>query len=827
MVEMQPSSENSISDDEPLQQFIEQWLVEASPDLADAARYAAIPHHFDVTLLSLLRGTAEHTQSLVDKLQKAGFVFPVESEKFGLLPTIRDFLLRDWHRNNQQTYRRLSSQAATYYQNRDPFNEADQMEVLYHQLGADDKQGIAYLSPLFEWAWNGRLLGRAEQLLRIANEQKPVLDPAAQAWLLYFQARLDAAYHRSAQSAKTLNALLDQPLSPTLKAQVLVNLGNVQIQRQRWTVALAKYEEALDLFLEMNDSLGARLVCEARGNAYIHLASKLGGLPETPTIPLSRFQKWLHYFLHLPFLLYRWFSRRITFLPNLYFGTDYQDWVIIRLLYEAIRQFEQASTHLEKLPTAHHSAAAELSADIQIRLADLYHRVGDWARADRLFHRISNAPAVKTNEYRRAVLQLGEGRAALGRSQSTLAREKLQAAHEVFLRYGDQSAVVVTTRLLGDRQMADGDPDAAVSFYLESIEAALTANDLLALTRVWSMLTALQTEGMLSKSTKDRVNALAKKIDRRVYIARFPGLLLQRFRKLAAYVVLPLTYLLGPILIVQFAFLFNILESIYQTMRVSSLTGVIELITGLIFILILVSFTLWLYEFCYVIAGWFFVRRLPFKYVAKHQPKYVVVTSEGIAVRDEQDSLQELGWNHVKGFTSLNRALWNKSLPLFSRLLLYSDKHVFLLDGIIHSYDFMHRDIKQRLKEANSSLKMLCLDYSLFASRWTLPVLGLTFLVMIVDLTGLFDPQMEPNLMGIKLRDGNTHDLLFSSILYLFTLWAFNFFPLTGLGRLLINRLVAQRSSGKQFALGFNWPLWLAFIFLLLWTLNWILGMAA
>lgn len=827
MVEMQPSSGDSFPNDNPLQQFLEQWLAEASPDLAEAARYTAIPHHFDLTLLNMLRGTAEHTESLVEKLQQAGFIFPDESERFGLLPAIRDFLLRDWHRDNPQTYRRLSAQAVTYYQSRESGREFDQLEVLYHQLGADDEQGIALLSEMFEWAWNGRLLGRAEQLLRIANEQKPVLSPAVQAWLLYFQARLDAAYHRLEKSEEILRSLLDQTLAPTLKAQVLVHLGNIQVQTQRWGDALALYGEALDLFLEMNDRLGARLACAARGNTYIHLASSLGGLPETAVIPQSSLRVWLHHFLHAPFLLYRWLSRRIPFLPNLYFGTDYQDWIIIRLLYEAIHQFEQAAAHLAKLPADYESTAAELSADNQIRLADLYHRVGDWEHAGRLFRRISNAPAVETNEYRQAVLHLGQGRAALVRSQTDAAGGFLQTANEVFLRYGDQRTAVVSSRLLGDTQITAGNPDAAASFYIESIEAALAANDLLALTRVWSMLATLSSQGILSKSTQARVKALAKKLDRRVYMARFPGALLRRFRNLAAYVISPLTYLIGPILIIQFTFLFSILGSIYQTIQISSLTGITELITGLIFILMLVPLTIWLYEFFYIFAGWFFVRRLSFKYIAHHQPKYVVVASEGIAVRDEQGKLHELDWDRIKGYTSLNRALWHMSLPLFSRLVLHSEKHVLLLEGIIHSYNFMQHDIAQHLNVASSSFKRKDLDFSWFASRWTLPVVGLTILVAIINLFGLFDPQGELNLIGIRLSDGKIHNLLIGSVLYYLALWAFNFFPLFGLGRLIINRIVARRACGEQIALGSDWPLWLAFIFLLLSTLILISGMGA
>lgn len=818
-----PDSETSLPTFDDGLQFLENWLPRSTSVVAAAARYAALPRSFDLTLLSILRGTREGTASLVEQFKQAGFVEAKGSGWYALLPSLRSSLLRRWQAEDRQTYRRLSARAAVFYQSRLTGDEADRINYVYHQLGAGDERGLEALSEAFERAWSARDFGFIEQLLAYAAEQKPILGPGGEVWLRYFRVRLDLVHNRYEQSEPALRSLLAEAPDPALKAQILTSLANVLSETGRWSDAFDYYAEALDLFLGLREGLKASRVFEARGMAYIRLVSSLGGLPEHAIITEPTHLAWLRRLRHAPFRLYRWLSRRLSFLPNLYFGTDYQDWLIIRLLYEAIGQFEAAAEQLARLPSETDRSIDDLDADIQIRLADLYHRVGQWALAERLFEHLIDTPAVKTSEYRRAMLCLGQGRAALTRSRLEIAQAHLRAACQVFTQIGDRRAIAVTARLLGDTKVALGDLEAAVSHYADSIAAALATDDLLVATRVWSTLTTIDQAFNLSPPAQSQLKMLEPKLDRRAYIARFSGTLLGHFRKLAVYVITPLTYLLGPVLALQL------------TVLAANQPGYQEMPTSYNYIFLAIPIlTIWLYEFLYVCAGWFFIRLLPLKDLARRQPEYVVTTPEGIAVRDTQGRLQEISWElhdgrsqTIKGYMTVNRALWRTPIALFSRLVLVSDSTALVLDGIISHYQHLQGDIARHLKKIKGAVAEKRLEFSLLDSRWTLVALGLTILFTIIDLSGSLDPDQERNIIKVTLADGSRRDLLLASLLYIFSLWAFNFFPLIALGRLLYNRLLARRALSSRISLGADWPIWLAFILLLLWTLVWIRGLWA
>ena len=178
------------------QRFLQTWLVQAAPPLTDVARLAALFHSFDLPLLNGLRGAVEDTATLVGELERAGLVISEGTDRYAVQPSLRELLLRRWQDEDLAGYRHTSARTAALYIARLPGDEADQVEYVYHQLGAEDASGTAVLATEFERAWVIRHLGLAERLVRSADEQAPVFGPGARAWLRYFHARLDFAYGR-------------------------------------------------------------------------------------------------------------------------------------------------------------------------------------------------------------------------------------------------------------------------------------------------------------------------------------------------------------------------------------------------------------------------------------------------------------------------------------------------------------------------------------------------------------------------------------------------------------------------------------------------------
>ena len=804
-------------EDMALLQFLDSWLAQAPPDLAEAARLAALPHYFDLSLLSILRGTSDGTAFLVQRLEKAGFLM-AEGTYYILRPHLRTLLLRGWQKDNLAQYRQANRRAAAFYQDCLPGSENEQVEYVYHQLGSDDRRGIGALSESFEHAWNTHRRGFAERLLKVATEQAPVLGAEAQAWLQYFDARINLAYQRYPQSEDILRHLIAQKSELRLRAQVLMTLANLLVQSQRWSEAFERYAQAQDGFQALDDPFNLARVLEAQGMAYVHLATSLGGLGETKFLIELRSQKWWHYLRGAPFFLYRWFSRRSWYLPNLYVGTDYQEWIIWRLLYAAIRHFELATRQLDQVASEADLPLDELRIDIQIRLADLYHRVEKWEVAERRFKQLVSIYPLRNNEYRRATLHLGEGRAALIKSHIAEAREHLLTARDVFARYGDRNNLAMATRLLGDTEMVATNLEAAVSFYAESIAAAIATNDLLTATQVWYHLATIRERFTLSSSTTSLIEAVEQSLDHRAYIARFPGTLLQWFRRLAAYGVVPLTYLIVPPLTLIGVIFFMLIEQSLYAFFYQPL--IISTIKALLPIVLFPLLTSWVYNALYLFFGLCVVRLLPLKLLSRSQPNYVVSVPDGIAVRT-QNTLHELPWKAIKRFTIVDRCLSDQPLALFSRLVLISETTTIVLDGIVTSYPALQREITRRLQQTGKAVEPQNLSYSFLDKRWALITATLAMGMTVISFLGWLSDRTDSTFFRVELNDGSTYSLPLSTLVVIFFVWLLLLFPPITLARLLYNRFVARRALGSRLPWGADWPLWLALILLLAWLLAW------
>ncbi len=751
-----PQDERPSPEMSAFEQFLADWIATVPPVLAEAARYAALPHSFDLALLSSLWGTAEDASTLVALLERAGLIAAIGPGWYTFQPTLRQLYLRRWQTGDPHTYRQASAQAADFYLACPTFGEAERLEAVYHQLGADDALGLEALSQAFEDAWTASRPGLAERLLQYANEQEPVLGTGARDWLRYFEARLDLAQYRYPRSEQALLPLVAPEVDPRLRAQALMSLAHVLAATQRWTEALRCYASAHDLFLDLDDPFSAARALQAQGIAYLHLASSLGGVEESAAVVEPRLLIWFRRFQYAPFLLYRWFSRRIPLLPNLYFGADYQDWIIFRLLYRAIRLLEQASCQLATVPEGAGLPVAEVRADIQIHLADLYHRTGRWTKAQNLFAALTSAPPVRADDYRRATLQLAQGRAALAQSLLNAAREHLAGARQVFARYNDQRALATTARLLAETEVAAGNLSEAILLYAASADTSLAVDDLLASTHVWTALQEMRQRFTLTAAVQSQLDALEQKLERRAYIMRFRGDLLQRFRtlatRLAAYVILPLTYLLMSAL--HLARLhWAVIGLVAQIMpRQTPLLS--DLVSSIVLFLAGLLPAVWIYAFFYVLIGWIFVRRLDLDDIAQLQTEFVVTVPEGITTRDEKGQLSELPWAEVQSYVSANRSIWRVPVALFSRLFVTSEATPVVVDGVARHYTSLQHDITGRLARAQDTAARHTLDFSFFGSRWTPVILLLVIAMTIVSLFDWLDPTCrEPNIVSLGRRD--------------------------------------------------------------------------
>ena len=786
-------------------------MAQAPARLVEAARQAALPHSFDAPLLGAIGSTAEAAADLIERLQAAGLVAEAGAAgHYALQASFREMFVQAWQSEDLPGYRAANTRAAAHLASQGP--EMDRADYVYFQLGADDERGIAALTAAVEEALSLGHGGTAERLLLYAGEQEPTLGPAARAWLTYLGARLDlysAPQARQARAAERLQGLLAGELPPDLRAHTLALLAGTQ----GWAAAQPYYSQAVEAYLALNDPLSAGQVYAGRGDALVRLAGSLGGLsPESPAVTQAVSLTWLVRLRDAPFLLYRWCSRRLSWLPSLYFSGDYQDWIILRLLDAAAHQYRLALRLFGDVRSGHQRPAADdQAANVCIRLADLYHRTGRWSIAERQFAILSKDSMVRANPYRQATLDLAQGRAALARGRPRAAHAHLAAAQPVFGRYGDRSSLAEAARMSGDGALSERQPDAAVAHYVEAIAAARAAGDLLMATGILARLNAVRRRIKLSEDSAAGIERAEVETRQRAYVARFPGAVLARVRGLAAYLALPLGY--PAILLVVLLQLFALANAEQLYLRLGTWSSYAGTLAGLVQLLIALLaaplLALWLYQLVYLVAGGLYVRRLPLKGLTERQPEYVVLIPEGITIQDEQGREHSTRWEGIERYASLNRCLWRLPAGLFSQVALKTGSTTILLEGITNHYEQMQADISARLGDGEQKTEpsRYDLDVSLLGSRWTLAAVALAA-------GGTWRTLAAGVSLFSTFGDAPLVELRFSAALLIFYLWAAVSLPLVSLMHLLLKRAAARRALGPQALIGPDWPLWAGILIL-------------
>jgi hypothetical protein len=796
--------------------YLDGWLAQAPPDLAEALSRAALPHAFDVSLLRALLGADARVEQKIERLRRAGLVAELSPGRFAVQPLLRPLLLQRAQSEDPNAYRRRHSIAAAHYRRQSEGEDEAGREALYHQLGAGGEESIVALRTAFERAAAQRQWGAAEAVVRAAGEHGPALEAWTQEWLSFLQARVDLAFWRH-EAAEARLQQLRTSAQPALRGQALAALAELLTSNGREDEAHTCFAEALDQFVATHDLAAAARLLAARGDAVLLLATRLGGLPGEAGESRPWLVRWLQGLQHAPFWLYRWFSRRLAFLPNLYFGGNYQDWLIIRLCYQAIDDYEQAARQLEQALPDPAESQEELRFDIEIRLADLRHRLGEWAAANKLFAGLGARPAMQTDAYRQAVLQLALARAALSQNHPDQAVERLQRARPAFERYADHAALSRTQFLWGRAEAARANTEAAVAALAAGIDHALAAHEWIEATHALALMRRLAARSPLGPTARAHIAAAEQRLQRRGYIVRFPGLLHRRLQGLALYIAVPLAYLLIYLLAGQVRRLGLALEAGAATIPAGAIRP-LEWLGNLGLLIFVPLLSLWLYELIYAMAGWWFVRRLRGGSFAEVGPAYIVTTPAGI-VRSQASGQDEMAWEAVERCVQMDLCWWRRPSALFSRLALLAGEGMLPVEGIVNDYEDCQRDIFERLTQTERRQTRLDLSFSFLRSPWLLLALALTLTLALVAILGVLDPDHELAIWSLVLADGSVYELPLTTALAEINIWGLRFIPIVALARLLAARARVQRQLGSKASVQPAWPVWLALALLVVLTL--------
>ena len=790
---------------------------------ADVLRLAAIPHWFNEDLLMALAGAQIDWPQILPYLDRLSFIRQDMQGNFRFHAEIRTYLLGWWRQEQLQRYKAANQKALHYFEaalKTDDFMRRSvyEHEVLYHLLSTDEDKGLAYLGSKFEEMCECYQLDLAESFVATASELAAMLTEKGCLWLRYFQARIEFVYHRADSGECTFQDLVEHTSDPILQAIAQWNIGQIRVNQHRWSEAIRIYRISLNSLQNNRAWSYAVRVMATLGHAYVDLAKSSGGFPMAEQDRYSATSRFLHRLQHFPFLLYERLVHRTSFLPNWYFGTNYQDWIIFYLLMEASRWYRQAEKMLQN------DYAHRWHYEVQLALADIEHQLGRWSRAQARYAKLFELSDVADSEYRKARVYLGQGQAFLTEEKIAKAIPLLIQAFDIFQHFHDWQSVGITTMLLGHIYTKHRRLDEAMTNYVASAKAFDAVKDDLARTQAIWELEDLVKQPVLQVEQRQEISKIVGQWDERSYISRFPDKLLRWFRRLALLIALPLTYAFSFVVALALSLTFIVIEGEFLL----SITGA-SVGTSITDILILagaallpVPLTLWFYRFIYSLLGivlvHFLGRRLI--HVEREQPTYFVTDATGITVFATKAALRRtVIWADVALFASIDYRQWQRQVDLISSSVLVTNPAVeVIVDAITAGYARLKRDIARRLRSEQVGSKQRDLDFTIFNMVWIFTVILISFALALY----LVSIGEVPITWSIS-STGYEVPLSLSSIMLSFLPTVVLVFPAVVMWRLVYHRIALQNRLGFKVKVIPFWLLVLGAIMCTLTVILWIL----
>lgn len=721
------------SGDELLLMGIEQVLRSARPNQAEVLRRVAVPRWVDSSVLRVLREGVEirkPDEEVLELLRSYSFVRDLGDGRVAYHDQVREALREEWFVSRPDELRALHRRLHQYFSERTtppgssrrplplmPESSAISVvpqsaqsdlfrrEAIYHLLQAEPEEGMRELRAAFDELKSVHRLAEADLLLQTAADA-PVSD-ADQLWVRYMRARLMQAGLSLGPAAATLDAVQGDPaLAPDLAAEVGRARGEIYAETGQWAVATDLYRASLDHFKRRGDRRAAAETMLLLGEAYQALGVSTGSW-HVPTPAPNPLLGLLHtlwiWLLGMPFRIAMWLlGRGRHLLPLPAYCARYQNWLLIRLYNTARGWFEQARDAFRALDDQPGTLRAEQ------RLADILLLYGYHREARAALERLMKRPAA-ADAYRKAGLQrsladchLADG--AIGSAQVLLAE-----ALEVFQRLNDVRGEASIRTLQGRAAQLAGDVEGAFAGYRASLDRYRDLGYAAARERILHELRAWQRQPDTSPGLRQRIAAVVAAEPEKRYVGRFIRSALPVLQ-IASLLALPLALLLLAVLVP--ATELRELGDVGGVLTVDATFSPLRS-TGVILALI----PIYLLVYAGIALGMIYL--LPLSAIEREQPDVIITRPGAIARYNSRGRLEyEMDWASVGRWLALDRCLWARPLPLYSRTYLEDAAGYDLeIDGITGWYGELQHDILRRLEAAGNAVRRVDLGFSLLGSR--------------------------------------------------------------------------------------------------------------
>lgn len=292
-------------------------LSEMEDESAEYLKLCAIPHQFDLEILSVLlpKKNEEEIRNIFRELEELSIVVSTESEAV-LHEEVREHIFRKWFAPEYlPQFRSVSANLASFYKERaknlSGFDkESDESSAMFHLLGKNQADGFAEFKRLINKMWKQYRLNQCETLIHLVKEYEPILDEEYRLWLTYYEARLTAESRDLDKALTILQEVLkhenpprellmksqhragilyseqrswDQAIEILLKAlqiagyyeeyhdyrdEIMHDIGTVYLRRRDFKNAQKYLKEALKIATQQNDLPSMASAYNSLGNLY-------------------------------------------------------------------------------------------------------------------------------------------------------------------------------------------------------------------------------------------------------------------------------------------------------------------------------------------------------------------------------------------------------------------------------------------------------------------------------------------------------------------------------------------------------------------------------
>lgn len=721
------------SGDELLLMSIEQVLRSAKPNQAEVLRRVAVPRWVDVSVLRILREGVEirkPDEEVLELLRSYSFVRDLGDGRVAYHDQVREALREEWFVSRPAELRALHRRLYQYFSERTtppgsnrravplvpdsttlsavPHSaQADlfRREAIYHLLQADPAEGMAELRAAFDELKSVHRLAEADLLLQAAADA-PVGE-ADRLWVRYMRARLMQAGLSLTPAAATLDAIQGDPaLDPDLAAEVGRARGEIYAETGQWAIATDLYRDSLAHFRRRGDRRAAAETMLLLGEAYQALGVSTGSW-HVPTAAPNAALQLLHalwiWLLGLPFRIATLAlgpKRHLLPLPE--YCARYQNWLLIRLYNTARGWFEQARDAFAALKDEPGTLRAEQ------RLADILLLYGYHREARAAVERLLRRPAA-ADPYRRAGLERSLADSHLAAGDIGSAQVLLAGALEVFQRVNDVRGEASIRTLQGRAAQLAGNVEGAFAGYRDSLDRYRALGYAAARERILHELRAWQRQPGTNAALRERIGAVVAAEPEKRYVGRFIRSALPVLQ-IASLLALPLALLMLAVVVPA-----TELRALGEVGGVLTVDATFSPLRSTLVLLALIP----IYLLAYATIALALIYTLPLSAIEREQPDVIITRPGAIARYDSRGRLEhEMPWAEVGRWLALDRCLWERPLPLYSRTYLEDGPGYDLeIDGITGWYGELQQDIARRLEAAGSAVRRVDLGYRLLNSK--------------------------------------------------------------------------------------------------------------